>query len=214
MKLSQIIPNLHSTHNSDINGKLQLMNFFRRAFFNFWYYRQPPWDTSISPPELLAYIRRHPPGRALDIGCGTGTNVITLAQHGWHVIGVDFASKAIRSARKKNRHAEINVQFHVDDARYLRKVQPDFDFVLDIGCFHSLDDDGKARYAQRVDDLLKPGGDFLIYLFFKENAAAFSGAVEADLAHFASQWELISRANGSERNQRPSAWLHYSKPVV
>lgn len=193
------------------------MNFFRRAFFNFWYYRQPPWDTSISPPELLAYIRKHPPGRALDIGCGTGTNVITLAQNGWQAIGVDFAPKAIRSARRKARHIEGKAQFHVDDARYLRKVQPDFDFILDMGCFHSLDDAGKDRYAQRVDSLLKPGGDFLIYLFFREGAASFSGAVEADLVRFASQWELTARADGSargERSERSSAWLHYTKPGV
>ncbi|HZD55845.1 MAG TPA: class I SAM-dependent methyltransferase, partial [Anaerolineales bacterium] len=71
------------------------MKILRRIFFNLWYYREPPWDTGISPPELLAFIESHPAGQALDLGCGTGTNVITLARNGWQVTGVDFAPRAI-----------------------------------------------------------------------------------------------------------------------
>src|SRR5690348_10890292 len=63
-----------------------------------------PWDTGISPPELLEAIRGAqalPPGRVLDIGCGTGTNSLTLAKHGWHVLGADFVQAAITQATIK-----------------------------------------------------------------------------------------------------------------
>src|SRR5689334_21905005 len=50
----------------------------RRLSFNLWYFRNPPWDSGISPPELLEFIQTHPAGKAIDLGCGTGTNVITL----------------------------------------------------------------------------------------------------------------------------------------
>ena len=72
---------------------------FRRLAFNIWYFRKPPWDSGISPPELLEFIRTRPAGKAIDLGCGTGTNVITLAKAGWQVTGVDFALRAIHMAK-------------------------------------------------------------------------------------------------------------------
>ena len=82
-----------------------------------WRYwrRQTPWDTQITPPEVMEFIARTPPGKALDLGCGTGTNAITLARHGWQVTGVDFASKAISAARRKAAGAGLKIDFHTAD---------------------------------------------------------------------------------------------------
>ncbi len=48
---------------------------------NFWdlmYLTRPPWDTNQPLPALVALVESGhlPPGRALDLGCGTGTNAI------------------------------------------------------------------------------------------------------------------------------------------
>lgn len=37
----------------------------------------------------------------LDIGCGTGTNCLMLALHGWQTIGIDFSPIAIKTAKHK-----------------------------------------------------------------------------------------------------------------
>src|SRR6266480_276486 len=73
-----------------------------------------PWDSGIPPPELIAVIegaRRLPPGRALDLGCGTGTTAVYMASHGWQMTGVDFVPKAIRVARAKASVAGLPVVF-------------------------------------------------------------------------------------------------------
>jgi SAM-dependent methyltransferase len=39
------------------------------------------------------------PGRALDAGCGNGTEALWLAARGWHVTAVDFSVTALRHGR-------------------------------------------------------------------------------------------------------------------
>ena len=54
-----------------------MRKFIRRLTFSLWYYFNPPWDSGISPPELLDFLEGRSSGHAIDLGCGTGTNVIT-----------------------------------------------------------------------------------------------------------------------------------------
>lgn len=181
--------------------------------FNRWYLRRarPPWDTGISPPELHAFIAAHPPGRALDLGCGTGTNVITLAQHGWRVTGVDFAIKAIFEARRKARAAGVQAELRLGDVTRLDALAGSFDLILDIGCFHGLPADGRLAYARHVKRLLAPQGTFLLYVMFRVDGQAHrSGIVEADLGVFAPELAPATRVDSLDTARgRPSAWLTY-----
>ncbi|MBC8503488.1 MAG: class I SAM-dependent methyltransferase [Anaerolineales bacterium] len=189
------------------------MKFPRRFVFNIWYLFNPPWDTNITPPELHEFIEANLPGRALDLGCGTGTNVISLAKNDWDATGIDFAPKAIRSARRKARRAGVKAQFLTQDVTQLDNIEQPFDLVLDIGCFHSLDSQGQKEYRKNLDRLLKPGGSFLLYVFFRNDAASSSsGIIESDLVGFSTQLELVTRQDGSDRETRSSSWLHYRKP--
>src|SRR5207237_200171 len=77
-----------------------------------------PWDSGIPPPELIEVIegaRRLPTGRALDLGCGTGTTTIYMATNGWQAIGVDFVPAAIRAAPAKAVATRLAVAFLVGD---------------------------------------------------------------------------------------------------
>ena len=172
------------------------------------YFRQPPWDTGISPPELLEFIQTHSPGRAIDIGCGTGTNVITLVRAGWEVTGVDFAPRAIKIARQKLNQAGIRVNLFIRDATKLQGINGPFDFALDLGCFHGIPQDGKSKYLERLDQILAPGGFWLMYGFLKSDLLhAGSGLLEADIDLISSRLTLVSRRDGVDNGARPSAWF-------
>jgi SAM-dependent methyltransferase len=191
------------------------MRFLKRLLFQIWYLRKPPWDTNQAPPELFEFMGAHSPGRALDLGCGTGTNAITLAEHGWQAVGVDFVPKAIRAARKKAEKAGVNVEFHVDDVTRLTGIEGPFDLLLDIGCYHSLDFAGMKRYREQVRRLLAPGGIYLVYLFFRsaESSSWLSGSnvTESDLEPFLDFMQLVNRDKGNERGMFRSDWITYRR---
>ncbi|HSO12651.1 MAG TPA: class I SAM-dependent methyltransferase [Anaerolineales bacterium] len=185
---------------------------FRRLAFNFWYFRKPPWDSGISPPELLEFIQTHSAGKAIDLGCGTGTNVITLARAGWQVAGVDFASRAIRMANAKLKRANIKADLHVGDVTKLDNITGRYDLALDIGCFHGLPQPGKRDYLTQLGRILAPNGFWLMYGFFNPaTLPSGPGLVEADIDIISTQLTLLSRQNGFDRRERPSAWFLFQK---
>ena len=182
-----------------------------RLRFLWMYLRRPPWDSGVTPPELHAYLASHPPARALDLGCGTGTNVITLAQNDWQVTGVDFIPKAIRIAKQKAKSANIQADLRVGDVTNLSDITGPFELALDIGCFHGVND--KTSYLNELDRLLIPGGHWLMYGFFKPSPLQPGPGLAAptlDLIH-ARGFSLLSRTDGFDKKGRPSAWLLFQK---
>ncbi|TFH38137.1 MAG: class I SAM-dependent methyltransferase [Anaerolineales bacterium] len=166
-----------------------------------------PWDTGISPPELIEFLDNHPPGRALDLGCGTGTNAITISAYGWHVVGVDASRLAIRRAQQKSLQPVNQVDFHRLDVSRLRGIEASFDLILDIGCFHSLPSKARRRYIERIAQLIDPAGAYLLYTWLAdpdEKGTSLPSAKQIELA-FSPHFTGIEPHLGTER-QRTSAW--------
>jgi len=186
------------------------MNLSRLRFI-FRYLRRPPWDSGIVPPELRAYIESHPPGRAIDLGCGTGTNVIALVENGWQATGVDFVPRAISLARQKLKAAHLTADLRVGDVTDLREIAGPFDFALDIGCFHGVEN--KPAYLNELERLLAPAGHWLTYGFFKPSASQPGpGLAEADLDLILKRgFSLLSRTDGFDKRERPSAWFLFQR---
>jgi cyclopropane fatty-acyl-phospholipid synthase-like methyltransferase len=185
----------------------------RRILFDLWYiFGRPPWDTGISPPELLSFLENHSPGRAIDLGCGTGTNVITLAQHGWHVTGVDLSGKAIQMARRKTRLAGVQAELHQCNVTLLKGVSGPFDLALDIGCFHGLPLDRARRYIAKLGKLVSPGGTYLLYTWINTNPDEAGEAPTESSIHqlLGETFELVNAEYGTDR-QHSAAWFTFRR---
>jgi SAM-dependent methyltransferase len=188
-----------------------------RWLFTLMYWRgKPPWDTGISPPELVEAIegpQALPSGHALDLGCGTGTNSLYLAQHGWHVTGVDFAAPAIEQARRKADTASKlpgSVRFIRGDVSKLERLGIDdpCSLVLDLGCLHGITLEGRPGYAAGVAHLARPGALFLLYAFApRAIGRRHLGLTKEEVAAlFAPHFTIEHVERGSDRGGISSAW--------
>jgi len=184
-------------------------NIFNKFLFYLSYFRKPPWDTGISPPELFDFIKSNPPGKALDVGCGTGTNAITLAKHGWQVTGIDFIPHAIKKACSKARKENLFVRFIVQDVTRLYQLTDKFDLILDIGCYHSLPVFKLGVYSDNLNRLLAPEGVYLLYGFCDKSDSG-AGLTPTHFQALEKHLNLTRRENGFD-HQHPSAWLTYQR---
>ena len=194
-----------------------MQNIFRRLLFHYWYYRQPPWDTGISPPELLEFIETHSPGRAIDVGCGTGTNVITLARSGWKVTGIDFTPRAIKLAKEKLKAANVQAVLRVSDATKLEGISGPFDLAFDLGCFHTIPENLRTKYLDQLDRVLTPSGFWLMYGFLKSELNADhtpAGIAEAEISALSTRFIPLSRRDGFDNRERTSAWFLFQKKAA
>jgi SAM-dependent methyltransferase len=129
-------------------------------------YFRAPWD--IGPrPELVDLVKsgRLKPGRAIDLGSGTASNVIFLAQHGFEVTGVDFAAAAIDKGRRMALEAGVNATFIHDDLTTLQRVTGIFDLLVDYGTLDDLSPPQRDKVTRNILRLTRPGTQFLLYCF-------------------------------------------------
>src|SRR5262245_46633167 len=122
-----------------------------------------PWDTGWQSSELQRVLSRNTiqPCRALELGCGTGTNGVWLAQQGFEVTGIDVASLAVERAEKRAQAAGAKVHFAVADVFHLPDLGP-FAFFFDRGCYHAVRRNAPQQYAPAVARQLASGGRGLI----------------------------------------------------
>jgi len=188
-----------------------LSKFLKRVSFNIRYLWNAPWDTGITPPEVIEFLSNTQSGKALDLGAGTGTNIITLAKSGWEAVGIEYALAAVIAAKLKIKRAGVDAKIYFNDVTNLDFLAMEFDLVLDIGCFHSLDPIERQQYRNNLNRLLKPGSFFLLYGFLGEDAVDRTGISEEEIELFSQLLDLQSTQRGTERGWRDSVWLKFQK---
>ena len=125
---------------------------------------QLPWDTGQPEPLLIEFVTSGgiAPVPALEIGAGTGTNAVWLAEHGFDVLGIDLSPLAVERARAKMNERALSCRFAALDFLAAPPPGGPFQFVFDRGCFHVFDEpDERRRFSAHVAAALAPGGLWL-----------------------------------------------------
>ncbi|WP_135460262.1 class I SAM-dependent methyltransferase [Mycobacterium sp. DL99] len=130
----------------------------------------PPWDTKAPSESVIrwqstGWIN----GDVLDVGCGYGDNAVYLAEHGHAVTALDISPTALATAEERATEAGVDVRFAVADSTQLDGYTGGFDTVIDVGMLHSLDDQGRRRYAAAVHRATRPGATLLLSCFSDAN---------------------------------------------
>jgi len=147
-----------------VEWALDSLMMAHRCWNESYYAGELPWDTGEPEPLLVEFVAagRVRPTLTLEIGAGTGTNSIYLAERGFDVLGIDVAPLAVERATAKPNGRALRYRFAAQD--FLGTALPDgpFQFVFDRGCFHVFDEpEERARFSAQVAAVLTPGGLWL-----------------------------------------------------
>jgi len=115
-------------------------------------------------------------------------------------------------AKQKIKQQGIQAELSVNDATKLQGINGHFDLALDIGCFHSIPKDDQAKYLVQLDRILASNGFWLMYGFLNPGTLPSTpGLAEADISLISARLPLISRRDGFDNRERPSAWFLFQK---
>lgn len=183
--------------------------YLRKIRFNLKYLSRPRWDKGFPAPELIRYVSGKKPGNVIDLGCGTGTHLLYLAENNWTITGLDFAPLAIIKAKRKLRNYQKTLL--VADVTRLADIDlpGPYDLGLDLGCLHSLPESSRPPYIKGLEKWIKPKSILMIYAFQPDEFSRNKGITKAEMmAYFANSFDLINYEQGKGR---PSAWYYFQK---
>ena len=116
-----------------------------------------PWahdEPTLFLRDIVA--QRGKPGKALDIGCGAGTDSLYLAGEGWDVTSLDFMPAAA-GLELTTIEADVTEWEPTDK----------FDLVLDHGLLHNMNPDSYPLYRERIMQAVADDGEFVILHWLK-----------------------------------------------
>lgn len=179
---------------------------------------QLPWDTGQPEPLLVEFITSGAvaPCRALEIGAGTGTNAIWMAERGFDVRGVDVSPLAVEKADAKKGKRALGCSFAALDFLSAAPSGGPFQFAFDRGCFHVFDEpEERERFAAQVATVLKPGGLWLSLIGSTEGPAREVGpprrSAREVIAAIEPVLEIIELRSTEFHGTHAMAWLCLSR---
>jgi SAM-dependent methyltransferase len=149
--------------------KMGVVDFFDLAYKRYPRYWFHPNAGSTDPADfppawsrLLRELESRPPGRALDLGAGEGSDAIRLGRLGYEVDAIEASAIGAEKIERFARQAGVDLNVKHHDARTVG-LEGLYDLVICNGLLHYLSD--KESLIRRMQAVTRPGGFNLVFLF-------------------------------------------------
>jgi SAM-dependent methyltransferase len=124
-------------------------------------YTNSDCGTTLVAMGTIMALLPPPPGRLLDLGCGSGWTSVMFAQRGYIVVGQDLAPAMIELANENKRRSGLeNLGFVVADYEVL-DFRDEFDCAVFFDALHHAEDETAALSS--AFRALKPGGTLITH---------------------------------------------------
>jgi len=107
-----------------------------------------------------AEFRHHNAQRILEIGCGTGCDLLQFAKHGAIAVGIDITPEHIRLARERVGNLAQVLQAEATNIPF---ADGTFEYIYSHGVLHHLDQ--PRRMVEEIFRVLRPGGRFNVHVY-------------------------------------------------
>jgi ubiquinone/menaquinone biosynthesis C-methylase UbiE len=155
------------------------------------------WDAPWPSPELVGFVSALPDrGRAVDVGCGTGSDALFLAGAGFDVLGIDLSDSAIALATKRASSDGSRITFVQGSVFGIPVEDASVDLVSDRGLLHHVPAELHADYAREMARVLKHGGRLLIRGMSEPGRKKVPVTPESVRAHFDNDQLVVECVTG------------------
>ncbi|XP_073000543.1 probable thiol methyltransferase 2 [Typha latifolia] len=146
----------------------ELMSNKTQGWEKSWEEGVTPWDLGGPTPVVTHLVQSQtlPKGRALVPGCGTGYDVVALANPERFVVGLDISESATIKAKEwsssfpnANCFTFLAVDFFTWNPMEL------FDLIFDYTFFCAIDPCLRSDWAKKIRDILKPDGELITLIY-------------------------------------------------
>ena len=156
---------------------------------DFWQQRferqQTPWDRGSASPQLARWFAAGTlaAGQRIAVpGCGSGHDVLALAQGGCDVVAIDYAAAAVTLTRERLAAAGDTASVVQADVLAWQPAAP-LDAVYEQTCWCALHPDHWQAYAQQLLGWLRPGARLLLLAMQCLRPGAAEGRIEGPPYH-------------------------------
>jgi SAM-dependent methyltransferase len=124
---------------------------------------EPP-GTILQRLYMRERLRDVVPGRFVEVGVGTGRLSRELIRLGWCGEGWDLSAKAVARTRETNASAIEARRYKVRHGDWLVEATGKADLVLSSMVIEHLAEAEEARYFERCQEVLAPGGRAVLFV--------------------------------------------------